>query len=81
MITTGGGFSTLYPTPSWQQDAVATYLAGVRGTDEDPSFGYNANGRAYPDVAMLAVNFISVENLQWVTLYGTSASSPVRQLA
>ena len=77
VITTGGGFSVLYPRPSWQNEQVTAYLDGVAGTSENPPFGYNAQGRAYPDVSLLAVKYIVVSNEAYAVLYGTSASSPV----
>ena len=36
VITTGGGFSTFYPQPSWQKAAVTQYFAGaVQACDID----------------------------------------------
>lgn len=61
----GGGASTVYPQPTWQE--------GVSGTAP-------ANGmRAVPDVAMSAAahdGYIIVENGAFYTIAGTSASSP-----
>ena len=50
VITTGGGFSTYYPTASWQTQQVTDYFNGL-GTM--PPEGYNVEGRAYPDVALI----------------------------
>merc|ERR1712166_1473835 len=50
----GGGFSYDYTIPSYQADAVKTYLA------QSPQIGsksYAPNGRATPDVALLGEKF------------------------
>lgn len=76
VITTGGGFSTYYAQPSWQTDAVAQYFATLP-TDQQPTDGYNPQGRAYPDVALIGVKYQVVIEDHLVSLYGTSASAPV----
>ena len=76
VITTGGGFSTFYATPSWQQDAVDGYFNSLpAGTA--PSNGYNRNGRGYPDISMIGVAYQTVIQGQMANLFGTSASAPV----
>jgi tripeptidyl-peptidase-1 len=52
--STGGGFSDLFPRPEYQDKVVKEYLKKL-GKKWQPYF--NPNGRAYPDVAALAVNF------------------------
>ena len=54
-ITSGGGFSTFFAQPSWQQVAVDEYFASL---DEPPWPGYNRNGRGIPDVALLGVTYM-----------------------
>ena len=44
-----------FPTPSWQSANVAAYLQSVQSNP--PAAGYNAGGRAYPDVAALGFNY------------------------
>lgn len=66
-----GGFSNYWPMPSWQQDAVAAYLAQ---DPVDPSFGYNVSGRAYPDISAQASNFCVTPFGCGVA--GTSCASP-----
>lgn len=77
VITTGGGFSTLFAMPSWQSDAVTSYLEIVQTSAKPPVKGYNSQGRAYPDVSLSAYNYIIVAGGENVGLYGTSASTPV----
>jgi len=81
-ITTGGGFSNYFAAPTFQQSAVQSYFTSLQGTSRQPnntsSFPYNAAGRGYPDVALLAHNYIIGYNLQMVGgVDGTSASAPV----
>jgi hypothetical protein len=74
IITTGSGFSTYFPTPSWQQQAVDGYF-GESGTAA--AAGYNQRGRGYPDISLTAVNYPVFINGDRYALYGTSASCPV----
>ena len=80
LITSGGGFSNYYATPSYQQPAVANYLAHITtgtASNPTPSAGFNRSGRAYPDISLLAHKYFVVLNATAVGLDGTSASSPV----
>ena len=49
-ITSGGGFSNVFPMPSYQVDVVGKYV-NSSSVSSIPSSYYNANGRAYPDIA------------------------------
>uniref|UniRef100_A0ABM5FVG7 Tripeptidyl-peptidase 1 n=1 Tax=Pogona vitticeps TaxID=103695 RepID=A0ABM5FVG7_9SAUR len=72
----GGGFSNVFPTPSYQAAAVKRFLSTAPKLP--PSSYYNSTGRAYPDLAALSDNYWVVSNripLPWVS--GTSASTPV----
>lgn len=84
----GGGFSNIYPQPSYQADAVNTYLTKHKppyksyNTSDNESIGanggvYNIGGRGYPDVAAVGDNVL-IYNAGTATLIGgTSASAPV----
>jgi len=51
----GGGFSDHFKIPSYQADAVASYLKAARSAGNLPSSSlFTSTGRAYPDVAALA---------------------------
>ena len=76
VITTGGGFSTYYPTPDWQKSAVDAYFAGLT-SGQTPTSGYNRNGRGYPDISFTGVNYQVVVQTEVLGLYGTSASAPL----
>jgi tripeptidyl-peptidase-1 len=57
VITSGGGFSNLYPRPSWQTSAVESYLAYINSSSSTPTSGFNISGRAYPDISVLGYNY------------------------
>lgn len=74
VITTGGGFSTYFKTPSWQAAAVSGYLAAVTGSASAPAPGFNPQGRGIPDVSLIGVSYqVSdanrrVSSLVWLML-------------
>jgi subtilase family serine protease len=73
VITSGGGFSYDFPTPYWQTDAVSYYL----GNAPEAFAGFNRNGRGYPDLSAMAVNYMTVVGALLEPVSGTSASTPV----
>ncbi|KAJ7813937.1 subtilisin-like protein, partial [Mycena olivaceomarginata] len=70
---TGGGFSNLFPAPSYQTTAVSEFLATLT-----PDFAgiFNKSGRAHPDVALQAWNFETIVNGEVNIEGGTSAAAP-----
>lgn len=91
-ITTGGGFSNLYSTPSWQHEAIGTYFDQVfqsestkpfvSNSQASPGFQYpnpmfNRNGRGFPDISAMGSRYIVVVNATYYIVSGTSASTPV----
>ena len=83
----GGGFSNIYPIPSYQASAVANYFktAGTQypyySSTNNNSFGanggiYNINGRGYPDVSAIGDNVVIFNAGAPTLIGGTSASSP-----
>ena len=75
LITSGGGFSNKWPTPSYQATAVAGFLRSGAGA-LPPASLFNASGRAYPDVALLAHNYPTLVGGKYYQVSGTSASTP-----
>merc|ERR1712137_69239 len=75
-FTSGGGFSTYTPRPSYQDTVVEQYLKS--GVALPPSTFFNSSNRGYPDVAAMGNNFAVYLNMYggWTTVGGTSASSP-----
>eukprot|EP00597_Dinobryon_sp_UTEXLB2267_P003059 CAMPEP_0170068434 /NCGR_PEP_ID=MMETSP0019_2-20121128/7411_1 /TAXON_ID=98059 /ORGANISM="Dinobryon sp., Strain UTEXLB2267" /LENGTH=565 /DNA_ID=CAMNT_0010276079 /DNA_START=27 /DNA_END=1724 /DNA_ORIENTATION=- len=76
VITTGGGFSSIFSAPSYQTETIATYFASL-STSETPSSGYASGGRGYPDIAMAGLNYEVVVGGKTYQVSGTSASAPV----
>ena len=82
--TSGGGFSTVIPTPSWQQPQVSGYLnlcqAGnpknSNGCFLPPSSYFNTAGRGFPDVTAFGGYFSLVYKGQLTVWEGTSVSAP-----
>ena len=79
VTTTGGGFSLVFPMPSYQTSVVNNYLAKCNtNTCKLPaSSQFNANNRAYPDVAAFGGYFGIVVNGQESVLTGTSVAAPI----
>lgn len=74
-ITSGGGFSSVYPRPPWQDAQVQAFLE--RSSSEPTAPGFNATGRAYPDVSLAGSRYAVVVGGRELTVYGTSAATPV----
>ena len=70
----GGGFSNVFPRPSYQNYAVEKYLKS--GSQIPPPWYFNLNGRGYPDISAACDYFWIVDNLDLEAVYGTSASTP-----
>jgi len=81
LITSGGGFSSYYDAPDFQKPFIETYFSAVDGTSKQPSSSsnmkYNPSGRGYPDVALMAHNYIIAVDGSPEAVDGTSASTPV----
>ena len=69
----GGGFSTFFPMPNYQNVTVQAYLANT--TALPPSQYYTKTGRGIPDVSAVACNFETYSG-GWGTESGTSAATP-----
>ncbi|KDN41340.1 subtilisin-like protein [Tilletiaria anomala UBC 951] len=69
----GGGFSNLYSTPSFQRSTVTAYINSIGSTS---SGYYNKNGRGFPDVAAQAANYVIEQSGQLEAVSGTSAAAP-----
>jgi subtilase family serine protease len=55
IITTGGGFSAMAPTPDYQKEDIKQYIAG--STPKPPAASYNSTGRGYPDITLNGHNY------------------------
>eukprot|EP01038_Epipyxis_sp_PR26KG_P007727 gene7727-10501_t len=79
-ITTGGGFSSYYATPSWQSDAVDGYFSSISIDGISVTSGYDTNGRGYPDISLVGTKYLikaGGSSGSYKTVHGTSASCPV----
>lgn len=72
-FASGGGFSSYFARPSYQDKVVPAYLASLNGKD---AAYFNASGRGYPDIAAQGTRFVTVWNGSQVLLDGTSAATP-----
>lgn len=91
-FASGGGFSQIFGTPSYQQQAVTAYFNHVEsslpfsgydnfvinGNYSSVTSGvYHRRGRGYPDVAAVGDRQVVFTGGQWQLIGGTSLSSPV----
>lgn len=72
-FASGGGFSDIFPQPSYQRKDVNSYLEAL-GTQHEGL--YNRLGRAIPDVSAMAYHFTVLWNGTGHMQDGTSASTP-----
>ncbi|KAI3322798.1 subtilisin-like protein [Xylariaceae sp. AK1471] len=75
-FTPGGGFSDIFPLPSYQAATIASYYA-----THDP--GYNSSrynnsqaARGFPDVAVASQDFVTGLDGDFMAFSGTSAAAP-----
>ncbi|TVY38914.1 Tripeptidyl-peptidase [Lachnellula subtilissima] len=71
----GGGFSNLFARPSYQASAVSSWLS-TDTTHSSFSKYFNSSGRAYPDVAAQATDFVIVVDGEEEAVDGTSCATP-----
>jgi len=75
IITTGGGFSTTFSRPSYQNTQVTKFLSNT--TNLPPTSQFASTGRGYPDVSMAGYNYDVIIGGSKYQVSGTSASAPV----
>ena len=80
-ITSGGGFSTMYGRPEWQEEAVSEYLgkdhSGYKYYPGQGQTGFAPSGRGYPDVSFYGYNIPIIDDGDIYDSGGTSASAPM----
>ncbi|KAG9230195.1 tripeptidyl-peptidase 1 precursor [Amylocarpus encephaloides] len=74
IYSSGGGFSNYFDRPKYQERVVGQYVRGLKGLYQGL---YNAEGRAYPDIAAQGQYFAYVWNGTEGVISGTSASTPL----
>ena len=73
--TSGGGFSSHYSVPYFQEKAVKDYFTAANISGTMPYPGYKS-GRGYPDVTFAGSGYAVFVGGQYYGLSGTSASCP-----
>ncbi|KAL8739876.1 MAG: hypothetical protein Q9190_007361 [Brigantiaea leucoxantha] len=76
VIYSGGGFSNVFPIPSYQKSAVSSYFANHNPPYTATQYNNSRTVRGYPDVAANGANYVVAVDGQITLIYGTSASSP-----
>lgn len=69
----GGGYSNHFAAPDYNKDVTTAYANSL---DSSYDGYYNPNGRGYPDVSLVSVNYQTYVNGKVLSALGTSASSP-----
>lgn len=75
--STGGGFSNIWPLPSWQASAMKTYYASYAPSYTSTQYNNSRNVRGYPDISAIGHNLLTVSNSGSLLADGTSASAPI----
>lgn len=76
VIYSGGGFSNVFPIPSYQASAVHNWFAKYPPPYGADRFNNSQQTRGFPDIAANGANYVIAIDGQWGLVYGTSASSP-----
>ncbi|KAL5524259.1 hypothetical protein ACEPAF_9399 [Sanghuangporus sanghuang] len=77
VIFSGGGFSNFFPMPSYQADAVTSFLTDHPPPFTSDQFNNSGNVRAFPDLSANGANYIIAVDGEFALVFGTSCSSPV----
>ncbi|KAF9464191.1 Pro-kumamolisin, activation domain-containing protein [Collybia nuda] len=77
VIFSGGGFSNIFPIPSYQSDAVNNFLTLHPPPYTSAQFNNSRTVRAFPDLSANGANYVIGINGEFGLVFGTSASSPV----
>ncbi|THH07970.1 hypothetical protein EW146_g9146 [Bondarzewia mesenterica] len=77
VIFSGGGFSNIFPMPSYQGSAVTQFLKKHPPPYTAEQFNNSGKVRAFPDLSANGANYVIGIDGQFELVFGTSASSPV----
>lgn len=75
-ITTGGGFSNYYLKPEFQVNAISDYFSQISPAQSSYA-QYNPKFRGYPDVSLIAADYLVVIGGEYYLLSGTGAAASV----
>lgn len=76
IIYSGGGFSNVFPMPSYQSSAVKSYFANHKPSYTAAQYNNSQTTRGFPDVSANGVNYVVFVDGKFSRVFGTSASSP-----
>ncbi|KAF8990005.1 subtilisin-like protein [Cyathus striatus] len=77
VIFSGGGFSNIFPMPSYQATAVKNFLKEHPPPFTSTQFNNSGTVRAFPDLSANGANYVIGIDGEFNLVFGTSASSPV----
>jgi tripeptidyl-peptidase-1 len=75
--STGGGFSNIWPLPSWQKSAVASYYKSYNPGYTSAQYNNSQAVRGYPDLVAIGSNIMIASAGIINSADGTSASAPI----
>lgn len=76
VIYSGGGFSNVFPLPSYQASAVKSFFKNHLPPYGADRYNNTQQTRGYPDISANGANYITAIDGKWAKVFGTSASSP-----
>jgi tripeptidyl-peptidase-1 len=76
VIYSGGGFSNVFPQPSYQRKAVSSYFKSHNPPYGADRYNNSQTTRGFPDVSANGVNYVIAIDGTFNYVYGTSASAP-----
>lgn len=77
IIFSGGGFSNVFATPSYQVPSQAQFFRNHLPPYTSAQYNTSRKSRGYPDVAANGVNYVVYVDGVLQLIFGTSASTPV----
>lgn len=77
VIYSGGGFSNVFPLPSYQASAVKSWFANYPPPYGADRFNNSQQTRGFPDISANGANYVVAVDGNFSLVYGTSCSSPV----
>ncbi|KAI0044220.1 subtilisin-like protein [Auriscalpium vulgare] len=77
VIFSGGGFSNIFPMPSYQAEAVTGFLKNFPPSFNSTQFNNSGTVRAFPDLSANGANYVIGIDGEFELVFGTSCSSPV----
>jgi tripeptidyl-peptidase-1 len=75
-IHSGGGFSNVFSTPSYQASALKSYYAHHKPPYSSNRYNTTETSRGFPDVSANGVNYVVSIDGVFQYVFGTSASAP-----